>query len=233
MKIKYCFNLLSRIVFTLLLVIPLTCSANTKPKYIALTFDDGPSDTYTQQILSILKSNQIKATFFVTGANAKKNPEMLKKVYTEGNDIGNHTYSHPNLAKLSAHAIEAELTKTNEQIYKAINVYPILFRPPFGMSSAQSNQVAAKLGFRKITWNYMVNDYDANKTTADIIAKSIINHASPGAIMTMHDCCGDRSKTVAALPLIISALKNQGYQLVTVSELLKIKPYRSSKTEQK
>jgi peptidoglycan-N-acetylglucosamine deacetylase len=200
--------------------------AQGKTKQIALTFDDGPSATFTPQILQILQDNNIHATFFVMGLSVKKNPAMLKKVFDAGNVIGNHTYTHPNLAKLGEKAIESELTKNDEVIYKTIHVHPILMRPPYGMSSSTANAVLAKLGYKKITWTYMVDDYDAKKTTSDIIANSIIKHASPGAIMVMHDCCIDRSKTVAALPVIIQALKKQGYEFVTVAELLHIDPYR-------
>jgi peptidoglycan/xylan/chitin deacetylase (PgdA/CDA1 family) len=200
---------------------------NQKKKLIALSFDDGPNGKYTEAVLAILKENNAKATFFVCGDSTAAAPNLVKQEYAAGNEIGNHTYSHVNIAKLSENNLKKELTKANEEIYKAINVYPVLFRPPYGASSARANQVLAQLGFKKITWNYMVNDFDTKKTSADKIASEVITHAHPGAIIDMHDGGGNRDKTIAALPVIIKALKKQGYEFVTVSTIVKVNPYRN------
>lgn len=197
----------------------------TKQKMIALTFDDGPNPPYTEQILNILQQNNAKATFFVTGGSVKAYPEMLKKVYAAGNVIGNHTYSHPLTTKLSTAAFEKELNKTNQLIFDQIHVYPVLFRPPYGMSNTKTSQTLERLGYKKITWDYMVNDYESWKTTADEIARNVIQHARPGAIITMHDGGKDRSKTVKALSQIIATLKQAGYKFVTVAALKNIEPY--------
>lgn len=209
----------------IILMMMATCFAAPPKKVIALTFDDGPYSPYTEEILNVLQQHNVKATFFVMGGRVKQNPELLKKVFAAGNVIGNHTYSHPNLAKISAAAVEKEIVKTNNLIYQTLHVTPILFRPPFGMSSAASNHVVAKLRMRKVTWNYMVNDYNVNKTTANIIATNVIQHATPGAIITLHDGGGNREKTVQALSQIIPALEAKGYELVTVAEILNIQPY--------
>ena len=195
-------------------------------KVVALTFDDGPSKLYTEQVLKILSDNNVKATFFVIGGSVKRYPEIFKKVFAAGHVIGNHSYTHPNFSKLNQNAIEKELSKTNSIIYANAHVYPIFFRPPFGATSALSRSVVENLGYKSVTWDYLVNDYDVSKTSPDIIANSIIKHASPGAVMVMHDGGGNRSKTVAALPKIISELKKQGYQFVTVAEIFGIEPYR-------
>jgi len=197
-------------------------------KVVALSFDDGPNPIYTTSILKTLQENNAKATFFVVGSNAKQYPNLLKEELANGNDIGNHTYTHPNLSKASNATIEKEITKTNEAIYEAVHVYPVLFRPPFGTSSADVNQIINKLGMRKVTWDYMVNDYDANKTTTEKIASQVIANVHPGAIITMHDGYTNREKTAAALPIIISALKKQGYTFVTVSEILHTNPYQKN-----
>lgn len=216
------------IAFTMAMMVhPLFCNAsNFGEKVIALTFDDGPSAQYTPEVLDILKKNNIKATFFVTGGSVYNHQEVLKRAFAEGNVIGNHSYSHPNLSKMSDSVIAKELTKTNELIYQTIHVHPVLFRPPYGSCSAQCKKVVSDLGFRKITWSYMVNDWDYKKTTPEIIAASIINHATPGGIMNMHDGGLNKGKTVAALPIIIDTLRKKGYQLVTVPEILKIAAYR-------
>lgn len=221
-------HILKLFISTIFLILILSVSAfSSGRKMIALTFDDGPNKTYTPQVLEVLQKNNIKATFFVMGGWVKQNPEILKQVYAAGNVIGNHTFTHPLITKISSASFKNELIKTNEIIYATINVYPVLFRPPFGMSSATSNKIVSDLGFKKITWNFMVNDYDANKTTAEKIASQVIQHASPGAIITMHDGGSNREKTVKALATIIPTLKQKGYEFVTVSELLNIEPYRA------
>lgn len=199
-----------------------------KPKSIALTFDDGPNAKYTEEILNLLDQHHAKATFFVTGGSVKAYPEILKKVFDQGNVIGNHSYSHPLITKLSSNAFAKELNNTNQTIYRVIHVYPVLFRPPYGMSNARSNAILQQLGYKKITWDYMVNDYEANKTTAIIIATNVIKHARPGAIITMHDGGNNREKTVQALSQILTTLSKEGYHFVTVSELRGIKPYRTN-----
>ncbi|MCL5260647.1 MAG: polysaccharide deacetylase family protein [Gammaproteobacteria bacterium] len=202
-------------------------ATSSQKKLIALTFDDGPSIPYTEQVLALLEAHHAKATFFVMGGNVKLHPEILKKVFAAGNVIGNHTYTHPLITKISDSALEKELTKTNEIIFKTIHVYPVLFRPPYGMSSSRTNEVLKKLGLKKITWDYMVDDYDYKKTTSEIIARSVLQHARPGAIITMHDGGTNRAKTVAALATIIPTLQQQGYELVTVADLLHISPYQN------
>lgn len=198
-----------------------------KKKLIALTFDDGPNGKYTEAVLAILKENNAKATFFVCGDSTAAAPSIVKQEYAAGNEIGNHTYSHVNVAKLSENALKKELMKANEEIHKAINVYPVFFRPPYGASSARANRTLAQLGFKKITWDYMVNDYNTKKTNPDKIASEIINHAHSGMIVDIHDGGGNRNKTIAALPVIIKTLKNQGYEFVTVSTIVKVNPYRN------
>jgi len=216
------------IVFSFL-VFPVFCFgiSNQKPKLIALSFDDGPHTTYTEEVLAVLKKNNIKATFFVMGGCVHNHPDLLQKEYEDGNAIGNHTYTHPNLSKLSDAAVAKELTRADDIIYKTIHVRPAIFRPPYGACSANCTATANRLGIKKVTWSYLVNDWDVDKTSSDIIATSLIKHAYPGAILAMHDGSGNRQKTVDALPRVIATLKNKGYQFVTIPELLKIQPYRN------
>lgn len=214
-----------------LVILPFWCCSafcnadNPAKKLIALSFDDGPHVKYTEEVLHILKENNIKATFFVIGGCVRNHADLLKETFADGNVIGNHTFTHPNLSKLSNIAIEKEAIKANDIIYKTIGVRPALLRPPYGACNDNCKQTLKKLGFTKVTWHYLVNDWDINKTSSEIIASSIIKNASPGAIMAMHDGSGNREKTVQALPRIISTLKQQGYQFVTVPELLKVKAY--------
>jgi len=229
MKIKKNQVFVSFILSLLLTTFPLFCYANNSTKkLIALTFDDGPHIQYTEEVLNILKKNNIKATFFVIGGNVKNHPELLKKTFADGNLIGNHSYTHPNLSKIDSKLITKELNRANDIIYKTIHVYPTLMRPPYGACDTHCDKVANTLGFKKINWDYLVNDWDVNKTTAGIIATNIIKHAGPGKILSMHDGGGNREKTVKALPSIIATLKKEGYQFVTVAELLNTKPYRKN-----
>jgi peptidoglycan/xylan/chitin deacetylase (PgdA/CDA1 family) len=198
----------------------------TTEKVVALTFDDGPSKEYTPQFLTVFKKYNAKVTFFVCGGWVKVNPDILKMEYAAGHEIANHTYTHPLLSKMSEGAIIRELTRTSDIIDKTIHVYPIVMRPPFGASSPAVNSAVAKLGFHKVTWTFLVNDYDYKKTTSDRIASQIIANAHPGAILVMHDGNGNRQKTLDALPKIIETLRDRGYRFVTVAEILHVKPYR-------
>jgi len=226
-KIKY-FRLICGLILAVLTVFFTSCyAADNEKKVIALTFDDGPHLKYTEEVLNILKKNNIHATFFVMGGSVRNHPELLKEEFAAGNVIGNHTYSHPNLSKLTSSAIGQELNKNDAMIYKTIHVHPILFRPPYGACSELCTATITKLGYKKVTWHFLVNDWDVNKTSSEKIADQIIKNAKPGAIMAMHDGGGNREKTVQALPVIIDTLKKNGYQFVTVSELLKVSPYRA------
>jgi peptidoglycan/xylan/chitin deacetylase (PgdA/CDA1 family) len=209
-------------------LMPAAVSTNigSPKKQIALTFDDGPNGKYTEQVLQILKDNNIKVTFFVCGDSVAANPDLLKKEYNMGNEVENHTYSHRNLAKLPSKSISEELSKANDEIYKAIQVHPAMFRPPYGSSSSEVNIISKSLNLRKVTWDYMVDDYDTSKTSSDKIASLVIMHAHSGAIIDMHDGGGNRQKTVEALPIIIADLKKKGYEFVTVSTMLGVKPYQ-------
>ncbi|MBU0744216.1 MAG: polysaccharide deacetylase family protein [Gammaproteobacteria bacterium] len=205
--------------------------AHTTKKVVALTFDDGPSKKYTSEIFEILRINNIKATFFVVGKNAAEYPKVIKEAYQDGNIIGNHTYSHSNLSRLDGEDIDFELSKNSNIIHKLIGVYPTFFRPPYGICSDKSRRVAKNLGLKTIMWNDMVDDYHVNRTTPEKIASEIIELVTPGAIIGLHDGGGNRGKTVAALPIIIASLKNQGYLFLSLSELLDIPAYISPRNE--
>jgi peptidoglycan/xylan/chitin deacetylase (PgdA/CDA1 family) len=207
--------------------LPAIGGIRTNKKVIAISFDDGPSEKYTKEVLDILQKYNIKATFFVMGGNVKLYPDVLKATFAAGNVIGNHSFSHPYFTGMSENAIERDLIKTNKIIYDTIHVYPTLFRPPFGIINGNLKQATSKLGLKIITWNYMVNDYDISKTTSEKIATLVLNNAHPGAIMNMHDGNGDRSKTVAALPKIIVELQKRGYEFLTVPELLNVAAYQN------
>ena len=140
----------------------------TDEKKIALTFDDGPHYKYTDEILDILEKYGVKATFFVIGVNAERHPEKVKRIALSGHEIGNHTYSHPHLKKVSAQELESEIEKASEVISRLTGKKPVLFRPPEGYCTEEISAVASAMDYRIILWNIDTRDWD--KATADEIA---------------------------------------------------------------
>lgn len=198
----------------------------TRQKIISLTFDDGPNGKYTEAILDILKRYHINATFFIIGKNALRYPHLVKAELEENNILANHSFAHNRMSALNAEEAAVELNTTDSVIFKLTGVSPILFRPPYGVCSDESTSVTQQLGYQTIIWSDISDDYDINKTTPQNIAKEIIALARPGGILALHDGGGDRTKTVAALPIIINTLLKRGYTFVPLSRLLGINPYR-------
>jgi peptidoglycan-N-acetylglucosamine deacetylase len=199
---------------------------HTKQKIVALSFDDGPSEKYTPEVLKILKEHNIHATFFMIGQNVERYPNLARDLLAEQNVIGNHTFTHINVAKNSADKVAQELEQNANTIYEATGAYPALFRPPYGTCSDLSRQVVTDAGYKTILWSVTTNDYDAKMTEPSLIQYDILRTTHPGAIIALHDGGGDRSKTVAALPKIIERLQQEGYTFVTVPELLQTQDYQ-------
>ncbi|MGC9947739.1 MAG: glycosyltransferase [Bryobacteraceae bacterium] len=201
----------------------------TKGKVLCLTFDDGPDPRYTPAILDILRSHGVRATFFVIGANADQNIGLVKRAYAEGHDIGNHTYTHPNIALVSEERAALELSTTERIIENALGVSTVLFRPPYNADSQPQTPEeilpvlrAQKAGY--VTVGERIDPRDWVKgVSADEIVSEIRGELSaedPGHVILLHDAGGDRSATVAALPRILDGLQAQGYRFVPLSELL-------------
>jgi len=184
-------------------------------KVVALTFDDGPNGRYTDEILEILQLNGIRATFFFIGKNIADQQALVSKTYLQGHVIGNHSYSHSYLAGLPIDKIVDELKDTSSLVRSIVRRYPVLFRPPYGSCSPRSRDIVEGLGFKTIMWSAITDDYNPN-TTAEKIAREIINSVTPGAIIALHDGGGRRGKTVEALPIIIAALQAQGFEFLTI-----------------
>ena len=188
-------------------------------KVIALTFDDGPWPNSTAKVLDILKKNNIKGTFFVVGQNVKNYPDLTKRVVTDGHVIANHTWHHW-YHHMNAQAAAYEVANTGDIIYKTTGVKTSLFRPPGGN---MRNGVAAYAKSNKyaiIMWSADSMDY--SRPAVPRLMNNIFREAKPGGIVLMHDGGGDRSHTVKALPEIISKFRKQGYEFVTVPELLEM-----------
>ena len=193
----------------------------SEQKVIALTFDDGPWQNTTLQVLDILKQETIKATFFVVGKSIKNHPHIIKQVVADGHAIGNHTWSHQYHQYSSAHAAR-EFNQTADLIYKLTGVKTSLFRPPAGILNNGLVSYAHQQKYAVIMWSVDSKDWRSRHITVQGLIDSTLKAAQPGGIVLMHDGGGDRSKTVEALPKLIAELKKQGYQFVTVPELLEM-----------
>ena len=193
-------------------------SKSTESKNIALTFDDGPHEKYTKEIIDILEENNVTGTFFVIGKNAELNGELVKLESACGFEVGTHTYSHRSLRGISETELEKELEKSNAIIEKLTGKKVFLFRPPEGICSCSVRNVARKMRYPIILWSVDTNDWRGY--SSDRIIKTVKKNVRPGAIILFHDYVSGKSGTPDALRELIPYLKNEGYSFVTVSELL-------------
>jgi chitin deacetylase len=189
-------------------------------KVIALTFDDGPWPHSTDQVLSILKENNIKATFFMIGQNVKSNPALAKQVVAGGHVVGNHTWHHW-YHYLNTQAAAYEIDHTTAIIQQTTGVKTDLFRPPGGIMNNGVVAYARNSKYTIIMWSSDSSDYSHPGVSA--LIHNIFKTAKPGGIVLMHDGGGNRSQTLQALPEVISRFRSQGYQFVTIPELLTLK----------
>ena len=186
-------------------------------KVVALTFDDGPHGTLTPRVLDILRANNVKGTFFMQGCNVKAHPQVVQRMVNEGHEVGNHTWNHVYLSKVSREKAESQLQSTNEAIRNACGVVPVVMRPPGGYTNAGvASWARQRFGFTTIMWDVDTNDW--RKPGSSVVAARAVNGAKPGSIILVHDI---HASTVAAIDAIVKGLKNRGYELVTVSELMR------------
>ncbi len=184
--------------------------------YIALTFDDGPSAKLTPQLLDLLAAHHIKATFFVIGQNVAENPEITARAAREGHEIGNHSWSHPNFAKMSDDAVRQQLRKTDDAIRSAIGKSPTLLRPPYGnITARQKKWIADEFGYKIALWD--VDPLDWKRPGPAIVRDRILRNTRPGSIVLSHDI---HPGTIEAMPSTIDQLEAKGFKFVTVSELI-------------
>ena len=186
-------------------------------KRIALTFDDGPHPRITREIISILREYKVRATFFVIGQNADNYPETMKLLAQSGYEIGNHTYSHRNLKKMSEAEIEAEFKKCSEALLR-FGVKPTVMRPPEGFFTDEVVKVSRTMQYDIILWSIDTRDWA--HTPADDIVKSVLDNVKGGDIILMHDYLSGYGGTCEALRVIIPELQRRGFEFVTVSELI-------------
>lgn len=191
---------------------------NTDKKLIALTFDDGPFPPYTDSILRILREQEIHASFFVIGKNAWLHPDLIKQIYREGHEIGNHSWSHKSLVWKSPYYIREEIEKTDSILRKLGYKKEIAFRAPFGEKFIVLPWVLSKMHKKHILFDVLANDWESPGVEA--IVNKVMSQVKPGSIIILHDGDSERKQTVEALAIIIPKLKDLGYRFVTISELI-------------
>lgn len=178
---------------------------------IALTFDDGPNPNTTPRALDILKKHNIKATFYILGSSIAGNEALLKRIVAEGHELGNHTWTHPDLVYESDEVIAKEFQDTQNKIFEVTGVYPATFRPPYG---SYNKRVYEQIKLPIVLWNVDSNDWSLRNSQK--ITERVINNTYTGAIILMHDI---HETTVNSLDNVISGLKNKNFGFVTLSEL--------------
>jgi len=186
----------------------------TGNKVIALTFDDGPGP-YTAHLLDVLDQYGAKATFFLIGSKVSSQANVVRSIHARGHQLGNHSWSHPELPKLPVDQIAGEIDRTNDAIKQATGVTPAILRPPYGAVNGVVLEQLRLRGMSSILWSVDTRDWaDRN---SEIVCSRAVAGARPGAIILMHDI---HQTSVGAVPCILSALKQQGYSFVTVQGLL-------------
>lgn len=193
----------------------------TTKKVLALTFDDGPSRTWTPKVLAVLNHDHVKATFFIVGSHATKRPDLIRAEIKDGMNIGSHGTEHLLLRNKSADVIRQEV-QTNAQILESLgSPKPTLYRMPGGIADSTALKTLGQMGYTVIGWSIDTRDW-RHRNTADTMAKMVEQQASPGAIVIFHDGPNGSEATVGAVKMLIPALKRQGYQFVTVQQMLKL-----------
>jgi peptidoglycan/xylan/chitin deacetylase (PgdA/CDA1 family) len=192
-------------------------------KQLALTYDDGPNEPYTQQLLDVLAKHDVKATFFLMGKYVRLRPDIARDVAQAGHVIGNHTLTHPNLIYRTGQQVREELVRCREAITDAVGEQSNLFRPPFGGRRPVTLRVARELGLMPVMWN--ITGYDWNAPSVEYIEKKIIPNVRCGNVILLHDGSHrafgyDRSRSVAVTDRLIARYKTEGYEFVTVPEMM-------------
>ena len=208
-------------------------SVDTPRKQVAFSFDDGPKPESSIPLIDMLEKLQIRATFFVVGHEAQAHIDLIKRLHEQGHEIANHTYNHRRLPALSDAEILSELKETNAVIRSVTRESPRLFRPPGGQFNARVIQLAASLGLTVVLWDVNAGDYvlvdahrfpvkDENRreggaSFSQSVIATITTQAKPGSIILMHN----GGAVIELLPTIVTKLRNRGFEIVTVGELLR------------
>lgn len=192
----------------------------TDRRLVALTFDDGPSARYTPAILRRLRAAEARATFFMAGESALREPEIVRAVLRAGHEIGNHTFDHSRLPDLSSAGIASQWRRGARALERAGAPAPRYARPPWGDFDDRAAAIAAAQGSPLIGWDVVL---DKALEGGDVGARvgALVARVRPGSIILAHDGRGNRDSTLAALPTLLARLSERGFQLVTVSQLMR------------
>jgi polysaccharide deacetylase family sporulation protein PdaB len=189
----------------------------TDQKVVALTFDHSWGNKFTPSILDTLQKNNLKVTFFIMGPWAQKYADVAKRMVDDGHEIGSHGYKHENYGDMTAEWVKEDIKKSHVQIKEATGVEPSLIRPPNGHYSRRSLQATEEMGYKTIIWN--ADSLDWKNPGRDVIIDRVVKRLKPGAIILLH-ASDTPVQTAEALPILVEKIKAEGYQIVTVGELL-------------
>ncbi len=201
--------------------IPIICKATTDKKEIAISFDDGPTENYTAEILQVLKDENVKATFFCIGNRIGGNEKILQQINEDGHIIGNHSFSHHFWFDMyGAKKMQEDLKQMDAEMERAIGLKPKLFRPPYGVTNPNLAKAIKKKGYIPVGWS--VRSLDTVAKDKQQLLDKINAGIKPGAVFLFHDTC---KITLNVLPEFIQEVKNRGYNIIPLDKLLALQPY--------
>ena len=192
-------------------------------KRIALTYDDGPNDPHTYRLLEVLQKHNAHATFFLIGRYVQQHPAIVREIVKAGHEIGNHTFTHPNLAVASEIQNRLQIEECQRAIFEVTGEAPHLFRPPFGGRRPATLKIARALRLEPVMWN--VTSYDWQVPPAEKIVKTCIRQMRGGDVILMHDgshdvFAADRAQTVLATGILLDRYQAEGYEFMTVAQMM-------------
>ena len=193
---------------------------DTSQKIVALTFDDGPTPQATDQILATLSEMNVRATFFVTGAELEQNLEQGKKIVVAGHELGNHSYSHVRMFFVTPSFVKQEVESTDKLIREAGYQGDIHFRPPYGKKLFALPYYLWRHGRKSITWDVEPDSYPEIAADANKIVEHVLANTRPGSIIILHVMYPNRRESMKSVKMIVEGLRTEGYEFKTVSELL-------------
>jgi peptidoglycan/xylan/chitin deacetylase (PgdA/CDA1 family) len=186
-------------------------------RVVALTVDDGPSRTYTPAVLATLERHGAHATFFLVGQSALSAPDLVRAEIAQGSEVGVHTMTHPDMARLTPAETGWQIDEAKSAIEQITGAPPVFFRPPRGVRTPAANEVATRAGLRVVLWDECLDH--AADVSAQAAADRVLAQVRPGDVVLVHDGLGHRERGLAALDILLTELGSRGYRVVTLSEL--------------
>lgn len=197
------------------------CSINTNEKWIALSFDDGPTRVNTARILDILKENNVEATFFCIGKNIAGNEDLIRRMDLEGHIIGNHSHSHHFLFDLfSSGKMLRDIQEMSRLTQTIIGKSPVFFRPPYGVTNPPLKKAILNGGFISIGWS--IRSYDTVIRNGGRLVSKVVSLLRPGSILLLHDTS---ESTLESLPALLKSIRDKGYRIKRLDKMINLNPY--------